>query len=194
MIYIRIKKRVTAAEGEALVLSRVADVLADASFALSQMPVVLPKGKGVWQVDALQLILQIQERAPREIINVLGDGIGWLHREEAAAREKNAAPMRWLTPRVWNACLLLIAGSMLAIGLLWANVNINPAQATLSQTPGGAVGSPFIAVIPYVLSALLCILLYYALIGKKNAPPLSAKLRQYQKTFAQGAQSGGTPL
>lgn len=81
MIYLRVKPRVNARVGDPLTLSDVADLLADASLGLNAIPVELPRGEGIWPLDALRLVLQIQPYAPQETVNVLGDGTGWLHRE-----------------------------------------------------------------------------------------------------------------
>lgn len=86
MIYLRVKPRVMALAGETLLLKDVAGFLADASCQLNEMRVMLPKSAGVWQVDALQLILQIREKHPDEVVNVLGDGLGWLHREQLSQK------------------------------------------------------------------------------------------------------------
>jgi hypothetical protein len=87
VIYLRVRPRVSANAGEPLKLRDVAGFLADARCQLNEMQVILPKGAGVWQVDAPQLVMQIQEKHPGETVSVLGDGIGWLHRE---AGRKNA--------------------------------------------------------------------------------------------------------
>ena len=82
MIYLRVRPRVTANVDEALWLKDVAGFIADARYKLNEMRIILPKGAGVWQVDAPQLIMQIMDQHPRETVRVLGDGIGWLHREK----------------------------------------------------------------------------------------------------------------
>lgn len=81
MIFIRVKPCVMANVGQVIKLGEVADFLADARFQLGTLPVTLPMGQGVWQMDALQLIVQIQDQYPEEIVHILGDGMGWLHRE-----------------------------------------------------------------------------------------------------------------
>lgn len=81
MIYLRIRPRVMVRAGRAVTLGEVADVLCDASLRLHSMPLHLPQGEGVWPLDALQLAVEIQARAPHETVNVLGDGTGWLCRK-----------------------------------------------------------------------------------------------------------------
>ena len=185
MVYIRIKKRVTAREGERLKLGQVADVMADAGLRLSQMPVALPRGAGIWQVDALQLILQMQEKAPGEVVNVLGDGIGWLHREaKASGGRKRALDIA----RAAIACLLLFFGSALAIGWFHSDVNMGRAQASLYEAVSGkAPAGPLSVALPYAGGVLLGVLLYYALIGKKSVSPLTVKLRAYREMIEQNA-------
>jgi len=185
VVYIRIKKRVTAREGERLRLGQVADILADAGLQLSQMPVMLPRGAGIWQMDALQLILQMQEKAPGEVINVLGDGIGWLHRE---AKPQGGGKRMFAAIRVAVACLLLFFGSALAIGWFHSDVNMGRAQASLYEAVSGQPpASPLSVALPYAGGVLLGVLLYYALIGKKSVSPLTVKLRAYREMIEQNA-------
>ncbi|MDR0897784.1 MAG: stage V sporulation protein AA, partial [Oscillospiraceae bacterium] len=132
MIYLRVKQRVTAPTGTRLMLGDVADVLADARLRLHEMPVALPRGRGVWQVEALQLIVQIQGRAPNEVVNVLGSGIGWLQRERTAPR----ARMKGLR-------LSLLCAIPVAVGALFA----------LYALLGGA--PPVGVALPYGLGILL---------------------------------------
>lgn len=191
MVYIRVKKRVTAEEGEPLTLSQVADVLADASLGISAMPISLPRGVGIWQMDALQLIVQLQAKVPGEVINVLGDGMGWLHRETPKARGRMRGKRLSYIVRVAAACVLLAVGSAFAIGWFHADVNMAEAQTALYTTvAGSAPKHPLLVALPYAMGVLLGVLLYYALIGKKTVSPLTVKLREYRETIEKNAKQG----
>ena len=87
MVYLRVKPHVVSMVGEQMTLGDVADVIADARLALFELPVSLPKGAGTFAMDALQLIVQIHAKWPDEIINVLGNGMGWLCRETRQSRD-----------------------------------------------------------------------------------------------------------
>ena len=111
MIYLRVRPRVTANVDEALWLKDVAGFIADARCRLNEMRIILPKGAGVWQVDAPQLIMQIMEKHPRETIQVLGDGMGWLHREtkrQKAAPGKRRSIARAAVPAFLFVALMLL--------------------------------------------------------------------------------------
>ena len=115
MIYLRVRPRVTANIDEVLWLKDVANFIADASCRLNDMRIILPKGAGVWQVDAPQLILQIMEKHPRETVHVLGDGIGWLHREEKrpkAVRSKRRSMAKAAASFVFLAAFAFLLFSM----------------------------------------------------------------------------------
>ncbi len=194
MVYIRIKPRIMAMVGETLALGDVADLLSDARLNLAQLRVSLPKGAGIWQVDALQLIVQIQEHAPDEVINVLGDGTGWLHRETKKARRMRheGGAGYWL--RAGLACLLLAAGAALAIGWFHADVNMADAQNALyTAVAGREAASPLLIAVPYALGVGLGVALYYALIGRKTVSPLTVKMREYREDIEKNAGRSTRP-
>ncbi len=114
MVYLRVKARVIAPAGEPLTLGDVAILLADAKYRLGDLRVSLPKGTGVWQINALPLVVQIQEKLPDEVVNVLGDGIGYLHRE--AKRSTNGAEKRQLMRALLVLGLTVAACTALAVG------------------------------------------------------------------------------
>lgn len=192
MVYLRVKKRVMAMVGEKLSLGDVADVMADARLSLSEMNIAMPRGAGIWPIDALQLIVQIQEKAPDEVVNVLGDGTGWLHRETKRAREIRKGGHIGYGLRAAAVCLLLAAGSALAIAWFHADVNMADAQNALYKAvAGGAPAHPLLVALPYALGMAVGVALYYALIGRKTVSPLTVKLREYREDVEKNAWQGG---
>lgn len=145
MIYLRVRQRVLAQAGETLRLKDVAGFLADARCKLNEMRVVLPKGAGVWQLDAPQLIMQIKEMHPEETVNVLGDGIGWLHRETTHDETKRRG--RYSVSR--------IAVALFAISVLGALL-------VLLYNMGHGENRPYLTVMPYVMSTLMGVAVYFS--------------------------------
>lgn len=189
MVYLRVKTRVMAKAGQKLMLGDVADLLADASLHLHEMRVSLPQKPGIWEIDALQIILQIQEKLPDEVINVLGDGTGWLHLEREKAPKRTARV--GLSLRVVAACLLLAVGAALAIGWFHADVNMSGAQRALyTAVAGEEPTSPLLVALPYALGVGLGVALYYALIGRKTVSPLTIKLREYHESVERNSKQG----
>lgn len=191
MIYLRVKPRVNARVGDPLTLSDVADLLADASLGLNAIPVELPRGEGIWPLDALRLVLQIQPYAPQETVNVLGDGTGWLHREPHK-RAKGRA-LVWQTVRTALCCLLLAVASALTIGWFHTDVNMADAQQALfTAVAGQPPRSALWIAIPYALGVLLGASLYYLMVGREEVSPLAVKLREYSETMEKNAGAGST--
>lgn len=189
MIYLRVKPRVMARVGERLTLSQVADVLAGAELRLGEMRIDLPNRSGIWQIDALRLIMQIRETYPQETINVLGDGVGWLHRETRGERRAKDERRPGYLLRVALVCLLLACGSALTIAWFHADVNMPEAQRTLFHAIAGEEAkSPLLIAVPYALGVGAGVALYYALIGRKTVSPLSIKLREYRENVERNAK------
>ena len=141
MVYLRVKPRVLARVGEPLTLGDVADLLADARYRLADMRVSLPKGVGVWQVNALPLVVQIQEKLPDEVVNVLGDGIGYLHRENrrmpASLDAGGHRPMQALLP-LTAALVTCAAAAFAPVALIPYAVGValgSMVTRTLQSTP-----------------------------------------------------------
>ncbi len=138
MIFMRIKSRVVAQVGDRLLLRDVADVWADARYRLADTRVALPLRAGVWTIEALPLILMIQDKLPDEVVNLLGDGKGFLYRKAAIAAKprllgRTAALL--LTVACFCATLLLGVGGALAfaagaaLGALWLRLRARREKA-----------------------------------------------------------------
>jgi len=176
MIYLRLREVTTMEPGRAARLGDVADVLADASLGLHAMPVSVPRALGVWKVDALALIREIQARCPKESVVLLGGAQGTLIC-------RRAPKPRWTGLRAALAFALLFVGSAMAIAWFHADVNMPEAQRSVARmlTGNGAVNPWWIAV-PYALGMGSGIAFYYALIGRrKTASPLDIKLNEYRR-------------
>ncbi len=195
MIYIRIKPRIMAMVGERLTLGDVADLLADARLNLHEMQVSLPLGLGIWQIDALQLIVQIQEQTPNEVINLLGDGMGWLHRETKKSRQlgQKGGHGRWL--RRAALCFVLSIGIALMIGLFHIGGGVPSAQADVSGGPTRqGLTHMLLLILPYVFGICLGIVLYLKLIARKATSPLTVKLREYRDDMEKASKRSGKRL
>jgi len=171
MVYLRIKPRVFARPGQKLTLGDVADSLSDARLRLSEMLVSLPRGEGVFLIDALQLIVQIQSRMPDEVVNVLGSGVGWLYREDIYGKTRARA-----VARAVSIALLLATGAFAALWLL----------------PGDPVRL-LLRMIPYALGVVLGASAYRVLSGRKAIAPLSIKLQAYRGEAQKHTKQGGRP-
>lgn len=192
MIYIRLKPRVIAMAGQALTLGDVVDLMADARFQLHRMQVALPKSQGVWQVDALQLVVQIQEMYPSEDVRVLGDGMGWLHREVNQTQAISAKKKLGKKGRIAMACLLLAVGSMLLIGWISLYANSGDAQyAALRQVAGYPLGGPLLIAFLYVIGIFAGFTLYRAIKRRKLAALPPVKLRAYREDIARSVERHG---
>lgn len=135
MVYLRVKPRVTAGVGQMLTLADVADTFSDARHKLGELRVSLPKGPGVWALDALPLVVQIQEQLPDEIVNVLGSGKGWLYRETARERTGRRAHDGRRALQTAAVCVPFIVGIVLVA--VWTN----PISALISCALGIGLGA-----------------------------------------------------
>lgn len=140
MIFIWVKPRVIAKVGQAMKLGDVADFMADARFQLGELPIILPLGQGVWQMDALQLTLQIQDIYPDEVVHVLGDGIGWLHREINQAIIKQDIKKPSYVLHAFAACFVLAVGCMFSLPY---SIGVLIAGSVYYVFIGRKVASPF---------------------------------------------------
>lgn len=189
MIYLRVKPRVMAAEGRTLRLCEVADWLGDARLRLDDMPVALPEKEGIWTIDALALIEQIQSRLPEETVYVLGDGTGWLHRQSAGGRCRRDEHGVAYALRAAAACVLLAVGGALAIAWFHTDVNMAGAQRALFTAVAGEEAShPLLLALPYALGVGFGVATYYALVGRRTVSPLAVKLREYRESIEKNAR------
>lgn len=175
MIYLRMREATTFEPSQALCLADVADVLADASLGLHGLPVTVPRGVGVWKLDALSLIRSIQARYPKESVVLLGSAQGTL---VCKRREKP----RWAWMRAALVFALLFAGSAMAIAWFHADVNMPEAQRSVARAlTGSGEANPWWIALPYALGVGSGVAFYYALIGRKTASPLDIKLGEYRR-------------
>lgn len=180
MVYIRIKPKTVAMVGERLTLGDVADLLADARLNLQDMQVSLPQGMGIWQIDALQLIVQMQEHSPNEVINLLGDGMGWLYRETRGIRnlrEKGGHRHGLL----WGLLYLMVTlGIVLIAGLFHLNGFFRILQSDMPKLIDQGLMHAFFLALPCILWICLGIALYYRFFAQRTATSLTMKLREYR--------------
>jgi len=157
MIYLRLRDTTTAEPGRALRLGEVADVLADASLGLNALPVHAPRAPGMWKLDALSLIREIQARHPNESVVLLGSAQGTL----ICKRQRKS---RWSGLRAALAFALLFAGSSAA-----------------RLFTGDATANPWWIALPYVLGVGSGAAFYYVLTGRKTASPLDIRPGGYRR-------------
>ncbi len=175
MIYLRMRETTTTQPGQALRLADVADVLADASLNLHALPVRAPDGVGVWKLDAMALIRDIQARCPGESVVLLGSAQSTL----ICARAK---PVRGKFLRAALVFLLLFAGSAMAIAWFHADVNMMAAQRAVARMlTGQEQWEAWWIALPYALGVGSGVAFFYALIGRKTASPLDIKLGEYRR-------------
>jgi len=176
MIYLRLHETTATEPGRALRLGDVADVLADASLGLHALPINAPRSLGVWRLDALALIRDIQARHPKQSVVLLGSAQGTL----ICKRERKP---RWAGLRAALVFALLFAGSAMAIAWFHADVNMAEAQRSVARVlTGGDAASPWWVALPYALGVGSGVAFYYALIGRrKTASPLDIKLDEYRR-------------
>ncbi|MCL2812230.1 MAG: hypothetical protein FWD25_10150 [Clostridia bacterium] len=175
MIYLRLRESTTTEPGHTPRLGEVADVLADASLKLHTLPINAPRTVGVWKLDALSLIREIQARHPKESVVLLGRAQGTL----ICKRERKP---RWAGLRAVLAFVLLFAGSAMAIAWFHADVNMPEAQRSVAQIlTGNGSANPWWIALPYALGVGSGVAFYYALIGRKTASPLDIKLSEYRR-------------
>ncbi len=175
MIYLRMREVTTSEPGQALCLADVADVLADASLGLNALPISVPRVPGVWKLDALALIREIQARCPRESVVLLGSA-------KATLVCRRAQKPRWVGMRAVLVFALLFVGSAMAMAWFHADVNMLGAQRSVARmlTGGDGVGAWWIA-LPYALGVGSGVVFYYALTSRKTASPLDIKLAEYRR-------------
>ncbi|MEG0768090.1 MAG: hypothetical protein RR482_10265 [Clostridia bacterium] len=182
MIYLTLKPRVTFAPGKSLRLMDVAQVLADASLHAAEMPLDLPGEKGIWKLEAMWILKQMRAHWPDESITVLGNEIGYLHREVPVSRDP------WRIVRTALLFLILMVGSALAVAWFHADVDMPRAQQALYQwITGREAGNSLWIALPYALGMGIGVMLYYALIGRKTVSPLDIKLNAYRSEVEENA-------
>jgi len=175
MIYLRLRESTTIEPGHPTRLGEVADVLADASLKLHALPINAPRNVGVWKVDALSLIREIQAHYPKESVVLLGSAQGTL----ICKRERKP---RWGGLRAALAFALLFAGSAMAIAWFHTDVNMLEAQRSVAQIlTGHGSTNPWWIALPYALGVGSGVAFYYALMGRKTASPLDIKLSEYRR-------------
>lgn len=175
MIYLRLRETTTIEPDRALRLGDVADVLADASLGLHALPVNAPRAEGVWKLDALSLIREIQARHPKQSVVLLGSAQGTL----ICKRKRKP---RWTGLRTALTFALLFVGSAMAIAWFHADVNMPEAQRSVARMlTGDASANPWWIALPYALGVGSGVAFYYALIGRKTASPLDIKLSEYRR-------------
>ena len=110
MIYLRLRNTTTVEAGRALHLGDVAAVLADASLGLHALPVHAPRALGIWKLDGLSLIREIQAQHPKESVVLLGSAQGTLICKRQRKQGRGGL-------RAALAFALLFAGALLAAAL-----------------------------------------------------------------------------
>ncbi len=175
MIYLRMRGTVHSQPGQSLHLCDVADVLADASLKLQELPIDTPRKRGVWSLEAMPVIARIQQACPSESVILLGSATGTLVCE----------PQHRTRGTFWRSalvCALLFVGSAMAIAWFHADVNMLDAQRALVRMVTGqeAQGTWWVT-LPYALGVGSGVAFYYALIGRKTVSPLDIKLTEYRQ-------------
>ncbi len=185
MIYLRIRETTKLAPGGTLRLGDIADVLADASLRLNELPVQAPTRVGIWRMDAMEVIRDIQKRFPAESVVLLGSSQGILILEKPKEHR-----LSWL--RATLVFALLFVGSAMAIAWFHADVNMTGAQHTVAAwLTGRQVTNAWWVALPYALGVGSGVAFYYALIGRKTASPLDMKLTEYRRqTMDRMARTG----
>ncbi|HML48103.1 MAG TPA: hypothetical protein PKE04_15280 [Clostridia bacterium] len=134
MIYLKIKSRTIAPPGQPIVLGDVAQVLADAKWGLAELPISLPQERGIWLVDAVTILSELQRRCPGETVTVLGDSIGWLHRSSRGMTRKK------LLRAAWAVTALALGAAAIAllsrVSAAWARQSWSLAAGLVEDSSG----------------------------------------------------------
>lgn len=134
MIYLKIKPRTVAPPGRPIVLGDVAQVLADAKWRLAELPIALPKERGIWLVDAVTILSELQRHCPGETVTVLGDSIGWLHRSSRNLSRRKLLRAAWaLVVLALGATAILLWNQ---VGAAWAREPRTFGAWLLNDAPG----------------------------------------------------------
>lgn len=173
MIYLKIKPRTIAPPGQPIVLGDVAQVLADAKWGLAELPISLPKERGIWLVDAVTILSELQRHCPGETVTVLGDSIGWLHRSSRGMTRKK------LLRAVWAMPVLALGAAVIA---LWNRVSATWAQQSWSLGAGlveDASGMMWLGFVSLGL-VFLCVAagVFVSLTGRGIRGAMAVKLRE----------------
>ena len=173
MIYLKIKPRTVAPPGQPIVLGDVAHVLADAKWRLAELPIALPKERGIWLVDAVTILSELQRHCPGETVTVLGDSIGWLHRSAGRVTRKK------LLRAVWAVAVLALGSVVIAlwnrVGVAWARQSWSLAAWMLNE-PSGMMWLGFVS----LGLVLVCLAtgIFASLTGRGIRGAMAVKLRE----------------
>lgn len=184
MIYIRLKPRALAKAGYPVYMRDIADILADARLSVNDMQIKAPNGTGIWQLDARQLRLQIQQKHPKETIRIIGEEFAFLYREPEGNRR--IKPLQ--TKRSAAAGMLagVLTGTLGALGLKW--VWDLAAKEFPKELAARSLENPLfhtlLMAVPYIAGALAGFFVYFLLTEKRRNTLNKSK----HAAFLQGTQ------
>lgn len=179
MIFCQMKVRVKLPVTETLYLDQAATVRTDKPLQL-HIPLTCPQKVGVWNLEAADAALALQQAYPQESVTMLGPDTCYVHRMQVKQRD-------WSKPlRMVAAFAVLMFGS--ALGLAWFHSDVDMPRAMeqlFTLLTGNSPPDARWITIPYTVGVALGVCVFYAIPRKNAVTPLEVKLTEYQGDMEQ---------
>ena len=179
MIFCQMKVRVKLPVTETLYLDQAATVRTDKTLQL-HIPLTCPQKVGVWNLEAADAALALQQAYPQESGTMLGPDTCYVHRVQMMRRD-------WSKPlRTVAAFAVLMFGS--ALGLAWFHSDVDMPRAMeqlFTLLTGNSPPDARWIAIPYTVGVALGVCVFYAIPRKNAVTPLEVKLTEYQGDMEQ---------
>jgi stage V sporulation protein AA len=185
MVYVRLRKKVTARPGQILRLCDVAQVIADESYtAVREIPVYEPdfKDGNLAVLDLIDVVRRIRSAFPGLDVRSIGPAQVIIELQTS-----RATPRLWWVTGVW---LLLFVGSALAIMNFHADVSMREVHERIYYLmTRQRVHQPLVLQIPYSLGIGIGMLVFFNHLFKRRLndepSPLELEMYLYQENLDQ---------